>query len=264
MQDPDVDAVVSVVPPHEHTAVVDAAIEVNKPLLLEKPLALDTATAQLIHARVLEAGLPVLMAQTMRLDGVVRTMLREQHRIGELHALNLSQQFEPEPREWTHQSKTAGGGMLVHTGVHLFDLLWAFTGHEVASVRCETTQVGDSPLANNYAATLKFEGGITLATISGSRATQSRSGLMHLVGSQGQLVGDYVRGSLAFLRDRESEPIPIPPSSPPVQAMLDIFEEGLRENKPFPITTMDGLRAITLADACVASAEQGLTINPRL
>jgi len=44
---------------------------------------------------------------------------------------------------------------------------------------------------------------------------------------------------------------------PTVREVLDAFVRALREGTPFPISIVDGLRAVAIADAAYRSTERG-------
>jgi len=60
----DCDAVIIAAPPHVHAEMVEACVSAGKPCIVEKPLCLDVATAERVHARVTQAGVPVLVDHT--------------------------------------------------------------------------------------------------------------------------------------------------------------------------------------------------------
>src|SRR5437867_7177870 len=64
--DPAVEAVIAVVPPTLHLAIATAVAAARKPLLIEKPLAPSGAAALDIVRAVRAAGVPSLMAPTLR------------------------------------------------------------------------------------------------------------------------------------------------------------------------------------------------------
>src|SRR5207247_849207 len=84
----------------------------------------------------IRAGVPVLRAHTLRWNAVVRAIRERLPSLGPLRALYLNQRFEVSSLPWLDDPRTAGGGIILHTGVHSFDLVRWVTGHEVARVWC--------------------------------------------------------------------------------------------------------------------------------
>ncbi len=192
--DPAVEAVIAVVPPTLHPALAAAVAAARKPLLIEKPLA-PTAAAAREMVRVLgAAGVPVLMAHTLRWNTVVRAIRERLPSLGPLRALYLNQRFEPSSLAWLDDPRTAGGGIILHTGVHSFDLVRWLTGHEVARVWCRVACVDTARTEDNFVAVLELEGSDALVAVNGSRSTAGRSGLIDVAAAGGQLVGDHALG----------------------------------------------------------------------
>ena len=253
----DVDAIVVVVPPTAHTAIMEAAAAARRPVLLEKPAAANVADGQRILRAVRAAGIPVMVAQTVRYASVVELLLRERDTIGRLHALRLSQRFEPSRPGWIDDPAIAGGGMTLHTGVHVFDLARVLSGLEADRVSCEMARVGTIRTEDNFVAAIRFGGGAVLAGIAGSRATASRCGSIEMAGERGQLVADHVFNTAAIVRGTVVTPLSVAPSVPTVLAVLRDFTHALRTGSPMPIPLEEGLRAVAVADACYKSAETG-------
>ncbi len=93
--DPAVDAIVVVVPPTLHGPIIDVAAAYARPVLLEKPAATTLADGRRMLAVVRTAGIPLMVAQTLRYTSAVRCLLAARARLGPIHALCLSQRFEP-------------------------------------------------------------------------------------------------------------------------------------------------------------------------
>src|SRR5262249_2592095 len=125
--DSTVEAVVAAVPPMFHPAIVGATGRAGKPLLVEKPLATSLAAAQRIARAVSASGARVMVAQTLRFDSTVQTLRAYLSEIAPLHGLYLSQRLEPGRLAWLVRQAGRGGRIVLHIGVHSFDLLRSLT-----------------------------------------------------------------------------------------------------------------------------------------
>ena len=114
--------------------------------------------------------------------------------IGPLHACYLSQRFEPSPLAWLDRRTESGGGIVLHTGVHSFDLLRVLTGCEVTRVWCRTVQIITRETEDRFVLTCQLSNPSLLAAIAGSRAMGGRVGLLELAGARGHLLADHVHG----------------------------------------------------------------------
>jgi predicted dehydrogenase len=254
---PSVEMVIAVVPATLHLPIVEAAAAHKRTLLLEKPAAinLDDGRRMLQVARA--AGIRVMVAQTLRYSEVVRTMLDARPRIGAVHALRLSQRFEPSRPGWIDDPSISGGGIVLHTGVHSFDLMRLFSGLEPDRVSCEIAVVKTARTEDNFSAVVRLDGGKALANVAGSRATASRSGPIELAGERGQLIGDHVLGTVLLVEGRNATPLPVPPTLPTVREIVRDFARVVSRDLPIPIPLEEGLRAVAVSQACYESARCG-------
>jgi predicted dehydrogenase len=257
LANPAVDAVVVAVPPMLHPAIVETACRAGKPLLVEKPLATSLAAAERIASLVSASGVRAMVAHTLRFNSTVRTVQAHAAEIGPLHALYLSQRFEPSPLDWLDRRAESGGGIVLHTGVHSFDLLRFLTGCEVNQVWCRTAQIITRETEDSFAMACQLSNPSLLATITGSRAMSGRVGLLELAGARGHLLADHVHGFVHLVRGTERLTLRVPQPVPTVRETLGAFVRALRESTPFPIAIEDGLRAVAIVDAAYRSAERG-------
>lgn len=253
----DVDVVAIVVPPMLHLEIIEAAAAAGKPVLLEKPAAVNVATGRKMLRAVRQAGIPVMVAQTLRYNGVVRAMRAALPRIGAIHAIRLGQRFEPSRPGWIDDPSLAGGGVTLMTGVHCFDLARLLSGVEADEAMCRVGAVGTVATEDNFAAVVSMGGGRVLAAIAGSRATASRSGGIEVAGEEGQLIGDHLLNQAAFYQGSTGTPLPIPAPLQTVREILADFSAAVTHGRPMPIPLEEGLRAVAIAEACYRSAKSG-------
>jgi len=149
------------------------------------------------------SGVPCLMAHTLRWNAVVAAMRERIPSLGPLRALFLNQRFEPSTLGWLDDPKAAGGGIILHTGVHSFDLVRWLTGREIVRVSCRTARASTVRTEDNFLAVLELAGSEALVAINGSRATAGRSGLIDVAGAEGQLLGDHAGGWCFAIRGLE-------------------------------------------------------------
>jgi len=254
---PDIDAVIAVVPPTLHPDIVEAAAAERRPLLLEKPAAPSLEAGQRMLRTVRAAGLPVMVAQTLRYNGVVRRLMEERARLGHIHAVRIAQHFEPSRPGWIDDPAIAGGGITLHTGVHSFDLARVLTGLEAEHVSCEMTHVGTLRTEDNFSAVIRMRGDNTLTTVGGSRASACRSGAIELTGHGGMLIADHVLNTAQFVLGTTITPLPVPAPISTVCEVLTDFVTALQRGGPMPIPLEEGLRAVAIADACYRAARSG-------
>jgi len=170
--DPEVRGVLSVAPPTLNGDVVDACVAEGRALLIEKPFAIDARTAFRLQRSVEEAGIPCLVAQTLRYSSVVTTVRDWLSDLGPVSQLLLTQSFEPSRLDWLDDPARSGGGNILHTGVHMFDLLRLLSGGEVVEVSCHAQRVATEKTEDSFSAVFSLSGpnGVILGGAAGSRA----------------------------------------------------------------------------------------------
>ena len=258
---PDVDAIIVVVPPTLHRDIVAVACEARRPMLLEKPAAVTLAAGRELLALTRQAPLPVMVAQTLRYNSVVTTVRAALPSLGPIHSIRLSQRFEPSPLTWLDDPSISGGGMALHTGVHMFDLLRVLTGIEAERVACEMGSVTTRRTDDNFTAAIRMRGGAVLASVVGSRATHSRAGGIEVVGERGQLVADHVLRTAHRIEGAVITPLPLPPVTMTVLDVVRDFAAALRAGCSMPIPLEEGLRAVAIAEACYRSSATRRTVE---
>jgi predicted dehydrogenase len=92
----------------------EAVAAARKPVLFEKPAAVSVAAARAMLAHIRDGGIQAMVAQTLRYNSVVRAVCASLASIGAVHAVRLSQRFEPSPLGWIDDPEVSGGGMILH------------------------------------------------------------------------------------------------------------------------------------------------------
>ncbi len=129
LADPRVDALVIATPPEPRFALAQAAIAAGKHLLLEKPVALETAQIEALQRQALAAGVTVAVDFEYRAVPAFMQLaaLLQQNAVGtpwlvKLDWLMGSRADASRPWNWYSQ-RAAGGGVLGSLGTHAFDTL---------------------------------------------------------------------------------------------------------------------------------------------
>ena len=263
LRDEHVDAVAVVVPPDLNAEVCTAAVRRGLSFVVEKPLAHTLADAQRILKETEGACVKGLVAQTLRFDSVVRTLKTHLPTLGTLHAILIAQHFEPSPLAWLDEADR--GGIILHTGVHGFDLLRFLSGAEVVQVYCTSFARFTRNTEDGFNAVLQLEPGTIQAVVTNFRTTLGRVGRVEVIGENGVLVGDHVHHLLHLVQGRAIRPLSLPPPSPTVLECLKAFVMWVTNNIPPPVSLADGLRALEVVDACRRAAATGgsIAINER-
>ncbi|SDC49418.1 Predicted dehydrogenase [Paenibacillus sp. UNCCL117] len=133
LADPGIDAVVVAVPNDVHAPIAIEALQAGKHVLLEKPMALNAASAKQIVKAYLKSGKVLMMSHQNRWESIYM-QAKEQIDKGALgHIYNtkagwMRRKGIPGWGTWFTQMHKSGGGPLIDIGVHMLDLSLHFMG----------------------------------------------------------------------------------------------------------------------------------------
>lgn len=187
---PDVDAVFVASPNCSHLEHVLLAVEAGKPVLCEKPMAMNAAECRQMVEAARSRKVLLGVAHVFRFNRSIEN-LREQVRAGQIgRPVFVRSEFSfparNHARTWMSVSKIAGGGPLADVGVHCIDALRWILDDEIAAVTAIGASDQDSGDVEAAAVlSLEFAGG-TLGSIQVSTRAQYRTPL-ELVGETGWL-----------------------------------------------------------------------------
>ncbi|MGY1637674.1 Gfo/Idh/MocA family protein [Geodermatophilus sp. SYSU D00742] len=192
----ELDAVWLCVPPFAHGPLEAAATARGLPFFVEKPLALDLATAQAIAAEVARTGLTTAVGYHWRhLDVVHRAagLLPA----GEVQLVTGSWLDKtPAPPWWSRRE--GSGGQVVEQATHVFDLARLLAGEVVSVAAAERPAAADGEVPTAAVAVLTFASG-AVGSVSSTRVL----GWRHAVGVQVVADGRVVELSERSLDDHE-------------------------------------------------------------
>ncbi|MCB7135485.1 Gfo/Idh/MocA family oxidoreductase [Cellulosimicrobium marinum] len=143
----DVVVVASPTPLHaEHAAAV---AEAGLPVVLDKPIALDAASARAVVSAAQAAGAPLTVFQNRRWDPEQLTLraLLATGELGTVHTFERRwERWRPVPRDRWKENDPVGGGLLLDLGPHLVDSATQLFGpvtSVLAELRAHTTPTED-------------------------------------------------------------------------------------------------------------------------
>lgn len=254
--DPRVEAVIAVVPPALNLEIARCCAAESKPLLVEKPLAATGADAADLVELYACRNLPLTTGQTLRYNPVVR-MLRERLPVtGSLYSFSANQRLEPSTLAWHAEPALAGAGVSFHTAVHVFDALRWITGLEVRRLMAVSRRHHNPVLDDLLAVLVEMEGEV-VGTLDCSKVGHARSGRFEFIGSDCQLQGDQVHGTVELVRGTTVTRLqPGVPCNTIIPLLRD-WHAFLTGRGPNPVSGADGMAAVSLCEACLESARSG-------
>jgi myo-inositol 2-dehydrogenase/D-chiro-inositol 1-dehydrogenase len=200
LHDPSVDAVAVCAPPVLHESIGLAAIQANKHLFMEKPLALSLKSCALVVHAADSSSVTTMVGFHLRWHRLVREG-REWIASGRLGTVQLLRtvftsgiRWRPNTPAWRQRRET-GGGVLIESGVHYYDLWRFLTGSEVEEVQATSCSERHDDVTATV--TARLENGI-LATAGFCQATTDDLRI-DIYGSAGHLlISGYALDGLRF------------------------------------------------------------------
>ena len=155
-----VDAVIAVTPPYINLAIARECVKERKPLLIEKPLAMNQAESLLIVEMFRSAQIPLTVSHLLRFNSTIRALRKELSKIGTLFLFSAHHRLEKLQQDWFDNPELSGGGVMLHNAVHLFDALRFITGREVVRVRSSMFSRYTSRVEDLFTAQVEMEGAL--------------------------------------------------------------------------------------------------------
>jgi predicted dehydrogenase len=253
-----VDAVLVLTPPMAHEQQIRAAVRAGLPVLVEKPVV--GSWEQACSLGTIDAS-RIMVAQTLRFSPVLRRVREMAGVVGRVHRIRIAQRLEPSDLAWQRNRDQAGGGSVLLTGVHLFDLLRWMMGRTPDAVVARMVSIAGHPLENLFDACFEYDDPPLLASTEVSKFSRSRAGLLELVGDEGQLHVDYLRGTIDLLQGRECERVAEIDDVPTLPIALGFFAALVRGEIESPVSLQDGIETVRMAEACYRSHASGRLVR---
>ena len=263
----EVDAVFVATPNSRHLPDTLLALSCGKPVLVEKPMALNAQECRQMLNAAQRANLLLGVAQVFRFEEST-AWLRERIASGGIGKVIFARAEFSFPgrghvRKWLTDASISGGGPIADVGVHCMDTLRFILADEVISVSARTKADEESGQVESAAIlTLEFARG-TLAAVLVSTRAEYRTPL-EIVGENGTLRAEDGLNveypiHLQLWRGKkliEEEKVV---NSFAYAKQVDAFAAALERRRTFPASGVEGLRNQLVLDAAYISARTGTT-----
>lgn len=259
LADDSIDAIYNPLPNSLHAEWAIKAAEAGKPMLCEKPLAIDAAQAQQMVAafrtrNVLfaEAFMYRFHPQTHRVLSMVNDGV-----IGDLHSVNATFVFNLRNAENIRLNKDLAGGSLMDVGCYCLNVMRLMTGEEPDSVTGQQI-LGETGVDVAFTGTLRFPSGVIGHFDSALRSYRTHT--YTLIGSQGRIhIGEAFvpepdsNTTVSLWRDGSVEQIEIP-GADHYQIMVEDFADSLLTGRTPAFEPEDGVANMQVIDRLKAAA----------
>ena len=263
---PEVDAVFVTTPNKFHLADVLTVVAAGKPVLCEKPLAMNAGECKQMVEAARKANIAFGVAHIFRFENSVGS-IRKRIQAGQIGTpIFARSEFcfpggAEHPRKWLHDVEIAGGGPIVDIGVHCVDTLRYILQDEIVKVSARARH-DDGSGSTEASATLllEFSRG-TLATVSVSFRSTYRTPL-EFVGTDGVLFADNGLTverpiNIQLLRNGQVVESETVSNTTAYAAMLDSFADSFEGKGNFPAPAEEGWQNQEVLDAAYRSIRSG-------
>jgi predicted dehydrogenase/threonine dehydrogenase-like Zn-dependent dehydrogenase len=163
LSDPDITAVIILTPHGSHAALTASALRAGKPVLVEKPLALDRAELGEVIAARRESGAFFQIGFNRRFAPLTKQIVEALSNLdSQKHIVIRANAGRASASAWESDDEH-GGGRLLGEACHFVDLAQHLAGAPIVAVHAAAIQPGRGP-AEDIGAQIEFAGG-SLATI---------------------------------------------------------------------------------------------------
>ncbi len=267
------DAVVLSTPPSVHLEQITACAKRGIPVLCEKPLALDAATARVCVDVAEQAGIHLCVGMNFR---YLETTIKSRELIvgGKLGTVGFGRinywRYRDGKRPLLNKYPlTMDQPMLLEQSIHHLDLARFIYNSEVKRIWGRTTNPPWSMYASDatVAAWLEFENGVELQYFGTWMGTNSKNEFQWRTdGEKGMLFQRDIFAGLEYWASGTSTPeeIPLKPQEDFVDDTRGLLEDFLCAVRGEPSTYPSGrdhLMTMALTLACAESSKQGKTLD---
>jgi predicted dehydrogenase len=246
----------------EHTLL---ALRYKKPVLCEKPLAMNAEQCTTMLQAAEQAGLKFGVAHCFRFEPSVRR-IRELLVSGNFgRPLIARAEFHymgtQSPRKWIADPQLACGGPVADVGVHCIDTLRFVLQHEISAVSASATY-------DHFSAAVEAAGALTLEFTNGTIATALVSARgeyqtpLSIVCESGHIEADHAL-TVDFPLSLRSKRVGQEPEEETITNyntyadQVDEFSDWIERDAPFAASGVEGLRNQLVLDAAYRSIKSG-------
>ncbi|MFT4116020.1 Gfo/Idh/MocA family protein [Bradyrhizobium sp.] len=261
---PDIDGIVLTTPDRLHPQQVIDAVTAGKPVLVEKPFALDRKSADAAIAEAVKRNVLVAFAHNRRFLPAVAAMreLIANDKIGRI--LHIEGNFSSnyglrfKPGMWrAERSDTVAGGM-TGMGIHQIDLMLLFAGEFERIHAWGRRQVVDVPVDDNVTFVGEFKSGATCAFA--TLITTSPMWRLRILGSKGwiEMIGENRLLSCIGNSPVQDTTFPIVSTE---KMEIEAFANAIGGSAAFPVTAEEALHGVSVLEAVSLSMKEGTSVK---
>jgi UDP-N-acetylglucosamine 3-dehydrogenase len=250
-----------VVPTEQHFAVAQDVLRAGVPLLVEKPIAATVAEGAALVALAKELDVLLTVGHIERFNPAIIALKQQLDRgaLGKIYQIG-ARRIGPFP------SRITDVGVVVDLATHDLDIMHYLTNSQVTRLHAEIGQRLHTAHEDLLLAVLRFENDI-VGVLEINWLTPTKVRELSVIGERGMFVANYLTQDLFFY---ENDAVPHGQEwheaavmgvtegrmirfkvnkKEPLRAELEAFAAAVRNRQAAPVSGMDGLLALSVAQA---------------
>lgn len=264
INDKEVNAIYIATPPAFHEGYAIAAINAGKPVYIEKPMALNFASANMITKVANEKNIKVSIAHYRRgqpLFNKVKQLLKEKI-IGDIRFAKLEFFKKPLYKEalaipkvaWRVNPEIAGGGLFHDIAPHQVDLMYWFFGEIEKASGYSTNQSGSYNADDIVSGNILFNSGVIFNGLwCFNVAEENVKDYCEIQGSEGKMQFPiFEHKKIEIIKNGKTEIIPFIPLEHVQQPLIQKVVNYFLDKGPNPCSAEDGSKVMWLLDQFTA------------
>jgi predicted dehydrogenase len=272
LADPGIDGVVIATPDALHREMAVRALEAGKPVLLQKPMAMNAAECAEVLAAAARSGTPLTVSFMHRYFPEVRWLraLLAEGRLGRIHAIRIRNATPgADWAPWFYDAADVAGGVVMQLGVHGIDLVSHLAGRIEGVSAAMTTARPSRRLADGRQVETKLEDNVLARyRLAGGALVTHEMSYTELAGCDRFRLELYADHGTVWLRSEKGAAaicapevtgragwvIPDLPEEPPGRAHHAHWIDIAAGRAPADDTAAAGARTVAVAEAIYAAA----------
>lgn len=257
---PDIDLVTIITPHNTHAPLAEQVLRSGKHCIIEKPMCLRTADADLLIALARQEGKLLTVFHNRRWDPWYATMQRliAEGKIGDIFHIEMYMGQYHKPAAWWRSDKTISGGAFYDWGAHLIDYTLGLVPSRVRSVRgiVHKRLWFEQTNEDQVDSLLYFENG-AFAHLQISAIARADKKRFRIQGTLGSVEGDHEKLVLYTDADGQNGPTPVSLTDSPLPPFYVNVANVLRDDGELIVKPEQARTIIALIEQTERSAAEG-------
>ncbi|MBU0614678.1 MAG: Gfo/Idh/MocA family oxidoreductase [Nanoarchaeota archaeon] len=257
----EIDIVSVVVPTHLHKEVALKVISKKVNILLEKPIAINSADGADIINAASKNNVKLMIGHIERFNPAIIELKKKIHELGRIYKIDV-QRIGPFP------ARISDVGVIADLSVHDIDVISYLIEKKLIRVCAETQQKIHPNHEDSLIALLRYENEI-IAELNVNYLSPKKIREIMVFGEKGMFKANYLTQDLGFYENpsynqkfdnvTEGKGVSVPvEKKEPLLAEIEAFVRCVEKDEKVPITGEDGLYAIKVAELLLKSAKSSI------